>query len=128
MKPIDDIGKNRVFGETEEYVDRIVSQCTEKAIARAKGHRQGLWQRPLYKAISAAAAVLLIVGIGVWLFSAGDDGNVPTTADLTAQLMQDESWQQDDKNAVDNVLLTMSDDDAQNLVCIEYVDYEDASF
>ena len=58
----DDIGKKLPYNESEQYLDDLIDQMTENAIMRH--HKKKSNKRWNWIALSAAASVLIIIGIG----------------------------------------------------------------
>lgn len=94
----DNIGKKLPYRESDEYLESLIGNATENAISRqgmAKGHRQ--FGRMI---ASAAAGLILLVGIGVTVFNLGDK-----TAAVSLQ----------DQSPLDEFLNTLSDEEAAQL-------------
>lgn len=65
--PFNDIGKKMPYRESEEYLDNLIDQATEGAIGRQRAIKPSTWRKrhPLMTIASAAAVILLVIGIAV---------------------------------------------------------------
>jgi len=61
-----DIGKRLPYCETEEYIDSLIHRATEGAIRQQPDHNRS---HKLMKAWSAAAVVLILIGIGALMMT-----------------------------------------------------------
>lgn len=94
----DNIGKKLPYQESDKYLENLINKTTENAIRQqntAKGH----WQLSRMIA-SAAAGLILLIGIGVTVFNLGDK-----TAAVPLQ----------DQSPLDEFLNTLSDEEAAQL-------------
>lgn len=91
-----DINKRMPYKESEEYLDVLIDKATENAINhQVQTNRRS---RLVMKLASAAAVVLLVIGIGVTLFKGQD---IPVT--------------KSDQGPLDEFLSTLSDEEAAQL-------------
>ncbi|MBR1543787.1 MAG: hypothetical protein IJ626_02705 [Muribaculaceae bacterium] len=124
MTQLQDINKKMPYTESDLYVDNLVERCTEQAIKQSNERQFRI--SPVMKIASVAAAAAIVLAVAVRVISpttsVGDTGE----SELTAQLMSDENnATYDENNPIDKVLQSISDEDAQSLACISYVDYND---
>ena len=68
MNDFDDIGKQMPYFENDEYLERLICTTTEEAIRHAKPKSR---HRLILITASAAASVLLVLGIGFTLWYSG---------------------------------------------------------
>ncbi len=76
MKDFENIGKRMPYDESPGYVDQLVGRVTENAIHHGGVRRS---RSKMYFIISAAAMVLLLVGLGVLHFHQGPQPVAQTT-------------------------------------------------
>lgn len=73
----DDIGKKLPYNESETYLDGLVDEMTEKAIMQHHQTKNKMRWRTI--AVSTAASVLIIIGIGTTLHHQRDNNNAVVT-------------------------------------------------
>lgn len=101
-KILNDIGKiGMPYRENGKYLDDLIGETTEKAIAQYATARRH-WHTRL-KAAAAAAVVLLAVGLGIILFNVKDNQQVTMSG----------------QGPLDEFLCTLSDDEAAQLTFYE---------
>lgn len=100
---LDDIGKKLPYVESEQYIDDLIVQMTEKAIKRH--HKKNSNKRWSIIAISTAASVVLVIGIGSTLLH--KQHNTDATVALNAD------------DPIDEFLNTLTDEEVAMLT-----DYE----
>lgn len=71
MNEFDNIGKKLPYNESETYLDNLIYEATENAIMHPKPKRSK--KRLSMIIVSAAASLLLIIGIGTSLFHERSD-------------------------------------------------------
>ncbi len=124
MAQTQDINKKTPYTESQSYVDNLVERCIEQAIRRGNENRFRI--SPAMKIASVAAAAAIVIAVAVRVMSPAGSMDGAGENELTAQLMSDESnVTYDENNPIDMVLQSISDEDAQSLACISYVDYND---
>ena len=102
----EDIGRRTPYQETEEYLDVLIDKATENAINhQASVPRKS---RLVVMITSAAAVVLLVIGIGLTLFNRQND---PVTIS--------------DQGPLDEFLSTLSDEEAAQLTFYEIEEIPD---
>lgn len=94
-----DIGHRLPYQESEDYLDNLIDATTEKAISRQHAAKRNRHWRVM--AISAAASIALIIGIGFTLLN-HDNKPSPVTA-------------MDDTGPLDEFLNTLTDEEAAQL-------------
>ena len=70
-----DIGKKMPYQENEAYLDHLIEQATKQAIMQ--GHKRRSSPRLAMIITSAAAVVLLVVGIGLTVINHGNKTATP---------------------------------------------------
>ena len=118
MKTIDYIGKKMPFKESQDYLDELIAQTTEKAIREGRDGRREVRVRPLMRYAAAAAIAVLLVFAGITLWSPASEGVVAErSADTISTMTETEG-----AGPVDEFLAGISDDDAQLLAYYEIED------
>ncbi len=120
MKKFEDIQKRMPYTESEDYLDQLVQKATEKAILQRK--QPVAKMRSIYTFVASAAAVLLLLTIGITQFRSHDD-QMATIQQETSSLMADNgSVSMEDAGPIDEFLNSLSDEEAQMLAYYEMED------
>jgi len=98
-------GKQMPYKESPEYIARLIEHTTETAIRQSSQRKAAI--RPLVKYVAAAAIAVLLVFVGISLWS-------PTEVPQVAQL--------ESQSPVDDFLNSISDEEVQLLA---YYDVDD---
>ncbi|MBR5102868.1 MAG: hypothetical protein IK092_07065 [Muribaculaceae bacterium] len=98
MKDFNKIGKQLPYDESEEYLEQLINDSTQKAINNSKSKSKS----KTVKWIAAAASIAIIVGLGITFSSKLIKSKKVTTMQVSSPL--------------DDFLNQLSDDDAQLLV------------
>ena len=105
MKEVQNIGKRMPYAESEDYLNRLISQATEQAISQGQKAKT----RPLRTWIAAAAAALvLIAGLTITYFH----------QDRAEELVAEQTT----TGPIDQLLNNLTDDEAQQLAYYEIED------
>ena len=105
MKEFEHIGKKMPYQESPEYLNQLIERTTETAIRQSQ--RPKAVVRPLLRSVAAAAVAVLLVFVGVSVWS-------PTAEQ---QVVQSEM-----ASPVDDFLNSISDEEVQLLA---YYDIDD---
>ena len=107
MKEVQNIGKRMPYAESEDYLNRLISQATEQAISQGQKAKT----RPLRTWIAAAAAALvLIAGLTITYFHQNNEEEL--VAEQTT-------------GPIDQFLDSLTDDEAQQLAYYEIEDIQE---
>lgn len=120
MKKFEDIQKRMPYTESEDYLDQLVQKATENAILQGK--QPVAKRRSIYTFVASAAAVLLLLTIGITQFRSHDD-QMATMQQESSSLMADNgSVSMEDAGPIDEFLNSLSDEEAQMLAYYEMDD------
>lgn len=123
MKQFDDIQKRMPYAESEDYLNRLVEQSTERAIQQStlpKARMHDL--RPLITSIAAAVALLLVVAITQWRPASKPLAEAELSQDSIALAADNTLLANASDGPIDEFLNALSDDEAQLL---SYYDIDD---
>ena len=114
MKEVQNIGKRMPYAESEDYLNRLISQATEQAILQgARGKEQGASgkTRVIRMWLAAAAvALVLIAGLTITYFHQNNEEEL--VAEQTT-------------GPIDQFLDSLTDDEAQQLAYYEIEDIQE---
>ncbi len=116
MKEFENIQKRMPYSESEEYLDKLVEKATEKAI------RQGKTTKPQIRRIyivMAAAAVLLLLTIGVTQFHTQEEQLAMVQQESTSLMADNSTTTAEDPGPIDDFLNGLSDEEVQMLAYYE---------
>ncbi len=120
MKEFEEIQKRMPYAESEDYLDNLVTSATEKAIRQGQTSKAKV--RPLYSALAAAAAALLLVTIGVTQFRSSDEQIAIAEQESLTLLAENTTESAEDRGPIDDFLYSLSDEEVQMLAYYEMVD------
>jgi len=120
MKEFENIQKRMPYSESEEYLDKLVEKATEKAIRQGKTTKPQI--RRIYTVMAAAAAVLLLMTIGVMQFHTHEEQLAMVQQESTSLMADNSTTTAEDPGPIDDFLNGLSDEEVQMLAYYEMDD------
>ena len=120
MKQFEDIKKQMPYSESQNYLDRLIEQSTEKAISQGRKPKAKVFSlRPVVTAAAAAIVLLLVVGITQFRNQSDSLADAQSAEDTLALAADSHLLADATTGPIDDFLNSLTDDEAQLLTSFE---------